>query len=94
MDFQMPLLSHLTMLLPNLELWHIMYYIIMVKWLFIMLPKVTNELATQPNIIGKSTIHLCKQFWTIMLNFEKDNCQTYWKWKGYWWLCKFSENDK
>lgn len=84
MDCQMPLLSPLTMLLPNIVLWHIMYYVIMVKWLPIMLLKVTSELVTQPNIIGRNTISLCKQFWTIILNFEKDN----------WWLFKHIENEK
>jgi hypothetical protein len=84
MDFQTPLLNHLTMLLPNLVLWHIMYYVIMVKWLPIMLPMVTSELATQPNIIGRNTINLCKQFWTIVLNFEQNN----------WWLSKHIENEK
>jgi hypothetical protein len=50
-----------------------------------MLPKVTNELATQLNIIRIKTINLCKQFWTIMLNFEK---------KNNWWLSKNIENEK
>jgi hypothetical protein len=52
-----------------------------------MLPKVTSELATQLNIIGRKTISLCKQFWTIMLNFEKDN---WWLSKKYWKMKRIS----